>query len=79
MRLHFWAVREAGLGPQDHLVFWNWYKKFIGHFVGIYERSAPMYVNDDAAWSADAENLTTYLQNGRRMLDVIVPRPGYDV
>jgi hypothetical protein len=79
MRLHFWALRETGLGPQQHAVFWNWYKQFIGHFIRVYERSAPAYVDDSADWSSDPTNIKEYLKNGRRMLDVIRPRPGYDV
>ena len=77
MRLHFWAVREAGLGPDQHPVFFEWYKSFIGHFVRVYERSAPSYVTDSAEWSANPANIKKYLDGGRRMKDVIMPRPGY--
>ena len=77
MRLHFWAAREAGLGPQQHPVFWNWYKKFLGHFIRVYDRGAPPYVDESAAWSANPKNIIRYIENGRRMVDVIRARPGY--
>lgn len=77
-RLHFWALREAGLGPDNHRPFFDWYKKFIGHFIRIYERSAPMYVDESAAWSANPTNIERYLKAGRRFDDIIIPRPGYE-
>lgn len=77
MRLHFWAVREVGLGPKKHEVFFNWYKKFIGHFIAIYERQAPVFVDESAAWSSNKANIMQYLNAGRRFDDIIVPRPGY--
>ena len=53
MRLHFWACREVGLfsggveadvvsnkpPTQLKLDFQNYYERFIGHFMRIYERA----------------------------------------
>lgn len=68
MRLHFWAVREAGLS--QHAPFWNWYLKFIGHFVRVYESKAPAYVAESAEWSASQSNVHEYLNNNCYMQDV---------
>jgi len=58
MRLHFWACREVGLfGPSKgertklQVDFENFYTRFIGHFVRIYERSAPAFARLECAWS----------------------------
>jgi truncated hemoglobin YjbI len=58
MRLMFWSAREVGL--DEHEPFWNWYVKFIGHFIGIYEFTAPAYAPEDALWSASEENIREY-------------------
>lgn len=68
MRLHFWAVREAGL--DRHAPFFAWYKDFIRHFIAVYERSAPRFVDESAEWSANPENIKTYLRDNT-MHDVI--------
>lgn len=68
MRLHFWAVREAGLN--QHEPFWAWYQQFIGHFVRVYESRAPAYVGESARWSAEPSNIEAYLGNGCYMHDV---------
>lgn len=54
MRLHFWACREVGLfGPSGgertklQVEFENFYTRFIGHFVRIYERS-------ECSWSDES-------------------------
>ena len=41
MRLHFWAARETG--AFDHEGFADYYVRFIGHFVSVYERAAPPF------------------------------------
>lgn len=69
MRLHFWAARECGLA--EHEPFWQWYADFLGHFIRIYERSAPQYVSDSQRWSADEANIQKYLDDGCHMLDVV--------
>jgi hypothetical protein len=45
--------------------------RFIGHFVRVYESSAPAFASDSLRWSADPSNIQTYIQNGRRMNDVL--------
>jgi len=49
MRLMFLAGREEGL--DKHTQFWNWYLKFIKHYIDIYNMCAPNYAERDAAWS----------------------------
>lgn len=69
MRLHFWAARECGL--HEHAPFWEWYVEFIEHFIAVYERSAPRYAADDAAWSANPRNTELYEKDGYFMSDVV--------
>jgi hypothetical protein len=70
MRLHFWAMRECGL-VESNPSFADYYVRFIGHFVRVYERTAPMFARDSFRWSADPTNTERYLHNGRRMMDVL--------
>jgi len=70
MRLHFWAARETGLFD-DAPEFMNYYVRFIGHFVSVYERTAPTFARESARWSANLENIERYIANGNRMDDVI--------
>lgn len=72
LRLMFWAAREEGL--LDHAAFGDWYVRFLGHFVRIYERTAPVFARDSARWSADPANTKAYLDAGCRMTDVIGQR-----
>ena len=51
--------------------FAEYYIKFIGLFVSVYERTAPPFARESARWSADPANIQTYLDNGRLMTDVI--------
>ena len=67
MRLHFWALREGGF-PKS---FEDYYIRFIGHFVRVYEGSAPAFARDSWRWSANPQNIATYIQNGRQMTDVL--------
>lgn len=69
MRLHFWAMREAGLFEASP-AFCEYYIKLIGHFVSIYERSAPPFAREAARWSENQKNIDTYLKNNRVMKDV---------
>mmetsp|Transcript_6638 Transcript_6638/g.16206 ORF Transcript_6638/g.16206 Transcript_6638/m.16206 type:complete len:295 (+) Transcript_6638:394-1278(+) len=69
MRLMFWAAREEGLA--EHKPFFNWYQEFIGHFINVYERSAPPYTTESAEWSANEKNTKKYVADGREMRDVI--------
>ena len=71
MRLHFWAFREAGIA-QKSPSFFEYYVKFIGHFVSVYERSATTFARESARWSASSENTKFYMDNGNRMADNII-------
>mmetsp|Transcript_7320 Transcript_7320/g.17895 ORF Transcript_7320/g.17895 Transcript_7320/m.17895 type:complete len:295 (+) Transcript_7320:175-1059(+) len=70
MRLHFWALRETGVWAQSPS-FAEYYLKFIGHFVSIYERTATLFVRESARWSENPANCEKYLANGRRMDNVL--------
>ena len=70
MRLHFWAMRESGIMQQSPS-FADYYVRFIGHFVSVYERTAPAFARDSLRWSANPSNVEKYLQNGRKMTDVL--------
>jgi len=72
MRLMFWAAREEGLF--DQTAFGEWFVRFLGHFVRVYERSAPAFARESARWSADSANTKAYLDAGCRMTDVIGQR-----
>lgn len=70
MRLHFWAMRETGLVEQSPS-FADYYVRFIGHFVAVYERSATVFTRESFRWSADRRNIEEYIANGRKMKDVL--------
>lgn len=69
MRLHFWALRETMLDISP--TFADYYIRFIGHFVRVYEGTAPAFARESWRWSADPENIRKYLDNGRVMSDVL--------
>lgn len=69
MRLHFWAMREC-IGDKSPS-FADFYVRFIGHFVSVYESSAPTFARDSYRWSAKPENTQDYLNKGRQMDDVL--------
>merc|ERR1712083_109261 len=50
MRLHFWAMRESGLMELSPS-FCDYYVRFIGHFVKVYERKAPQFAREALRWS----------------------------
>jgi len=70
MRLHFWAMRESGMVEQSPS-FADYYIRLIGHFVSVYERTAPMFARESFRWSADPQNTEQYIKNGRKMTDVL--------
>lgn len=63
MRLMFWSAREAGVFDASPS-FADWYIRFIGHFVRVYERQAPAFARESARWSLSEENTNAYLANG---------------
>lgn len=67
MRLHFWALRECHLDPS----FVDYYVRFIGHFVRVYEGSAPAFARESYRWSSNPENIQKYADDGYRMNDVL--------
>ena len=70
MRLHFWAMRESGVVQQSPS-FADYYVRFIGHFVSVYEGSATMFARESFRWSANPDNITKYINDGRTMKDVL--------
>ncbi|KAG7368056.1 hypothetical protein IV203_030799 [Nitzschia inconspicua] len=70
MRLHFWAMRESGVVEKSPS-FADYYVRFIGHFVSVYERSATKFARESFRWSADSNNIDKYIQDGRKMNDVL--------
>lgn len=70
MRLHFWAMRESGMLEKSPS-FADYYVRFIGHFVRVYESAAPMFARDSFRWSANPANIEAYLANGRLMGGVL--------
>ena len=63
MRLMFWSARSEGLFDRSPR-FAEWYVRFIGHFVRIYESTAPAFARESARWSEDQRNIEAYLQGG---------------
>jgi hypothetical protein len=45
--------------------------KFIGHFIRVYERTAPPFVRESARWSENPANIQAYLDAGNRMSSVL--------
>lgn len=72
MRLMFWAGRESG--AFNNPSFENWYIRFIGDYISIYERSAPPFARDSARWSLSSENIERYIAAGR-IMDISVMGP----
>ena len=70
MRLMFWTARSEGLFDRSPR-FAEWYVRFIGHFVRIYESTAPAFARESARWSEDARNIEAYLEAGPCMSSVI--------
>ena len=51
--------------------FADYYVRFIGHFVRVYESTAPAFARDSLRWSANPKNIEEYVNNGREMKDVL--------
>ena len=66
--VHFWALRESPVWDASPS-FCEYYTKFIGHFVSVYERSATRFARESLRWSADPRNFETYRAGGNVMGD----------
>ena len=62
MRLMFWSARETGVFAQSPS-FENWFIRFIGHFISVYERSAPQFAQEAARWSENPKNIERYINS----------------
>lgn len=62
MRLMFWSARELKL--MDKKEFTREFIPLISHFIAVYERQAPFYVQDSIDWSASAKNIGAYEDAG---------------
>lgn len=70
LRLMFWSARDVGL--LNNARFSDWYQRFLGHFVRIYESKAVQFIRDSARWSADPKNTQAYINAGNKMPQVHV-------
>lgn len=71
MRIHFWAMRESRIMEKSP-AFGDYYVRFIGHFIRVYESKAPLFARESYRWSASPSNIERYIhQDGRKMKDVI--------
>lgn len=70
MRLHFWALRQAGLVEKSP-TFADYYVRFIGHFVAVYEKRATKFARESFRWSEDPNSTQAYMHGGRIMKDVL--------
>lgn len=68
MRSLFAAARDVGL--LENRPFADWFTKFIGHFVAVYERSAQVFARESKRWSSNPQNVEAYIAGGR-ISDVI--------
>jgi hypothetical protein len=69
MRLHFWALKKANIHNTSP-GFTEFYTRFIGHFVRVYERKAPAFARDAFRWSDSQANIDAYKET-LRMDDVV--------
>ena len=69
MRLHFWALKKAGINEVSPS-FAEFYVRFIAHFVKVYEAKAPPFAREAYRWSDSKINTDRYMES-RKMDDVI--------
>jgi len=65
------SIPSVEVSDDTKVRFQDWYTRFLGHFVRIYERDAPEFALESAEWSNHVDNLQTYLTNGQKMDDVL--------
>lgn len=70
MRLHFYAMRQTGIVERSPS-FADYYVRFLGHFVSVYEGSATLFARESFRWGAKQTNMDRYIKNGRVMKDVL--------
>eukprot|EP00980_Cylindrotheca_fusiformis_P024496 scaffold11961_cov122-Cylindrotheca_fusiformis.AAC.8 len=63
-------MRQAGIVEKSPS-FADYYVRFIGHFISVYEGTATMFARDSFRWSAKQTNIDRYIKNGRAMNDVL--------
>lgn len=66
MRLMFWSARESGAFARSPS-FEGYFTRFLGHFVSVYEESAPLFVRDSSRWSTHPANIAAYEAAGFKM------------
>ena len=55
--------------------FQDWYCRFLGHFVRIYENSAPRFVHNELSWSSSIHNTKMYhvqIEKGSHGMDDVI-------
>ena len=78
MRLMFWSARQTGVFERSPS-FCDWYIRFIGHFVRVYEEDAPGFARESARWSESEANIAEYLSNGNTMGEDVMGCDGMGV
>uniref|UniRef100_A0A7S2NWF0 Uncharacterized protein n=1 Tax=Leptocylindrus danicus TaxID=163516 RepID=A0A7S2NWF0_9STRA len=53
---------KEALSKETQIKFEQWYTRFLGHFVRVYERQAPPFTLTEAEWSADVNCLRAYVE-----------------
>lgn len=61
MRLMFWSARDIGLFEFEN--FKDWFVEFIGHFIAIYEATAPPYAQESEEWSLNKKKVHRYMKH----------------
>lgn len=74
MRLMFWACRECGLAEQSP-EFFEYFTRWVGHFIPIYESSAKYFVRAESRWSLDPRKTDAYLTSSPRVMRDVVGVP----
>ena len=65
------GIEILQLSDEVQARFQDWYTRFLGHFVRIYERDAPSFALESAEWSDHLANLQAYVESGNKMSDVL--------
>ena len=69
--VYFWALQESEM-VESNPSFANYYMHYIGHFVRVYEGTAPMFAKESFRWYTEPySNTKLYLNNGCKIKDVL--------